>query len=399
MSGWRVRRILAAAVAAAIAAVLFARTREPDYSKVAVSAVADLERELESLRERLGIPGMSAAIAERDRVVWARGFGWANVERPVAVDPAVTSFHLASVTKPYAATVVLQLADEGRLDLDAPVSEFGIDMPRDKPVRVWHLLSHTSGGTPGTTFRYDARAFGALTTVVERATGRPFAAELTDRIVRRLRLEHTAPNPREINRDACRSQLSSRLLNLCGTAEQAEHARGTFAASGLDRRAADRDLAVGYARRWGRHLWPAGLFGPMRPAPPLTDLFASGGLVASAVDVARFSIALDQGVLLQKPTLARTFQPAIETAGATPKFGLPWFLQEYRGSLLAWQFGQAVESSSLLLKIPESQVTFVVLANSDGLSRRRRLGDHGDVLGSPAAMLFLNWYSSGKRLR
>jgi CubicO group peptidase (beta-lactamase class C family) len=342
---------------------------------------------------------MSAAIAERDRVVWARGFGWANLEQRVAVDPAVTSFHLASVTKPYAATVLLQLADEGRLDLDSPVSDFGIDMPRDTPVRVWHLLSHTSGGTPGTTFRYDARAFGALTTVVERVAGRPFAAELTDRIVRRLRLEHTAPNPREVDRDACRAQVSSWLLSLCGTEQQAERARGTFAASGLDRASVDRDLAQGYARRWGRQLWPAGLFGPMRPEQHLTDLFASAGLVASAADVARFSIALDQGALLQKPTLARMFRPAIESGGETLSFGLPWFLQEYHGSSLAWQFGQAFESSSLLIKIPDQQVTFVVLANSDGLSRRRRLGDHGNVLASPAAMLFLNWHSSGRRLR
>lgn len=92
---------------------------------------------------------------------------------------------------------------------------------------------------------------------VERVAGRPFAAELTGRIVRRLRLEHTAPNPREVDRDACRAQISWRLLNLCGTEQQAERARGTFAASGLDRASADRDLAFGYARRWGRQLWPA----------------------------------------------------------------------------------------------------------------------------------------------
>jgi hypothetical protein len=44
-------------------------------------------------------------------------------------------------------------------------------------------------------------------------------------------------------------------------------------------------------------------------------------------------------------------------------------------------------------EIPERQVTFVVLANSDGLSRWRRIGDDADVTASPAAALFLNWYS------
>lgn len=135
----------------------------------------------------------------------------------------------------------------------------------------------------------------------------------------------------------------------------------------------------------------------MRPEQHLTDLFASAGLVASAGDVLRFSMALDQGKLLTASTLTRAYRPAIDTSTKTPLFGLGWFVQRYDGLSLVWHFGQAFESSSLLVKIPSQRVAFVVLANSDGLSRRRRLGDHGDVLKSPAARLFLTWYSSGRR--
>ena len=393
LRSWRMAGVILFASSAALIS-----TRclgEPDVTHVDVSTLGDLERELENLRERLDIPGLSAAIAVRGDIVWAHGFGWADLERHVPVDPDNTSFHLASVTKPYTATVVLQLVDEGRLRLDAPVSDFGIDMPRNAPVRVWHLLSHTSGGTPGTAFHYDARAFGSLTAVVERATGRPFAAELTDRIVRKLALRHTGPNPREVNRAACRAQAVLRLLDLCGTEQQAESSRAAFAASGLDRASLDADVATGYARRWGRQLWPAGLFGPMRPEQHLTSLFASAGLVASANDVARFSMALDDGRLLKDSTLARAFTPAITPPVGKPTFGLAWFVQDYEGRSLAWHFGQTFESSSLVLKIPRDRVTFVALANSDGLSRRRRLGDHGNVLASPAAVLFLKLIASG----
>src|SRR4029453_6303526 len=90
--------------------------REPNFSRVPVTSLQDLERELESLRTHLRIPGMSAAIAEGDRVVWARGFGTANRERVVPAKPD-TIYPLASLTKPYASTVVLQLAQEGRLSL------------------------------------------------------------------------------------------------------------------------------------------------------------------------------------------------------------------------------------------------------------------------------------------
>src|SRR5215469_7455912 len=69
------------------------------------------ERDLAAMREQFGIPGMSAAIAERGKIIWARGFGIANRERSTAAT-ADTIYHLASVTKPYAATVVLQLVEE-----------------------------------------------------------------------------------------------------------------------------------------------------------------------------------------------------------------------------------------------------------------------------------------------
>jgi len=390
-----VARVLAGSVAAAVAGFVALRSPEPDYAHIEVKTTADLERELESLRARLDIPGMSAAIADGDHIVWARGFGYANRDRHVPVDPETTSFHLASVTKPYTAAVVLQLVDEGRVNLDARVSDFGIKASGGEAVRVRHLLSHTAGAPPGTAYHYDARAYGDLTRVVERASGRRFAAEITDRIVRRLHLAHTGPNPRDVDRDACRAQLASWILQLCGTEEQAIRARGTFAASGLDRAAIDADLAIGYARAWGRQFWPAGLFGPMRPEQHLTDLFASAGLVASAGDVLRFSIALDRGVLLHEPTRERMYAPTLDRAASGPIFGLGWFLQDYRGLRLAWHFGQAFESSALLVKIPDRRVAFVALANSDGLSRRLRLGDHGDLLKSPAAMLFLNWYFGG----
>jgi CubicO group peptidase (beta-lactamase class C family) len=61
------------------------------------------ERDLAAMREPFDIPGMSAAIAERGTIIWARGFGIANREKlvPSAAD---TIYHLASVTKPYSAT-------------------------------------------------------------------------------------------------------------------------------------------------------------------------------------------------------------------------------------------------------------------------------------------------------
>lgn len=135
---------------AVLTAVLLLAVSGPDYSKIPVQSVEDLARELERMRERLDIPGLAAAVATDGRVVLSRGFGRADLERGTSVDAETTSFHLASVTKPYAATVVLQLADEGRLRLDAPVSEFGVQLTRSEPgSRLAPAVAHIRG-TSGT---------------------------------------------------------------------------------------------------------------------------------------------------------------------------------------------------------------------------------------------------------
>ena len=136
----------------------------------------------------------------------------------------------------------------------------------------------------------------------------------------------------------------------------------------------------------------------MRPVPHGFTLSTTSGLVASAPDVVRFSMALDQGRLVSQSARARAWQVPVAPDGRSLPYALGWFVHETRGHRLVWHYGHGLESSSLIVKIPERQVTFVVLANSDGLSRWRRLGDDADVTASPAATLFLNWYSTRRRV-
>jgi CubicO group peptidase (beta-lactamase class C family) len=336
-------------------------------SRPAPVTLAEFERELGDLRERLRVPGMSAAIARNGEVVWAQGFGWADRERGMPAEPH-SIHHLASLTKPFASTLLLQLVDEERLDLDTPVSTFGIAMEGPDTVRVWHLLSHTSSRPPGTRYRYDGYAFAELEKVVQGVTRQSFAAELTERIIRPLELGHTAPNPQDSS---------------------------AFAASRLERAAIEERLVKGYAPAWGRSVWPTGLFGPIRPIEHPTSFHPSAGLVASAPDVARFAAALQQGRLLSDSLRARAMQPVVTPAGDTLPYGLGWFIQQHEGVTLVWHYGHWFSSSSLIVLVPERQLTFVLLANSDGLSRWRRLGDHGDLLRSPAARLFLDTFVFG----
>lgn len=354
---------------------------------VQVETLVDLERELESLRSRLRIPGMSAAIADGDRIVWARGFGQADVERGIDAT-SDTIYPIASLTKPYAATVMLQLVEEGRVDLDTPVALYGIDIERSGPVTIRHLLSHTAGEPPGAAYRYDGNAFGQMTGIIEAITGRPFARELSNRIIIPLGLTATAPYPGE--------PRGFRSLALSYQPDETDIERGKqiFGASGLDRAPIQAALAQGYARAWGRWIWPAGLAGPMRPMANGFTLSATNGLVASAPDVARFSMALADGRLLLRETVNHAWEPYVSAEGERLPYGLAWFVQDIGGQKVVWHYGQVFESSSLIVKVPERRLTFVILANSDGLSRSLGLGDDADVTVSPAARIFLKFSSS-----
>jgi CubicO group peptidase (beta-lactamase class C family) len=151
-------------------------------------------------------------------------------------------------------------------------------MTRSTPVKVWHLLSHTSGEPPGAAYRYDGNAFGELTRLVERITAQPFAKVLAERIIRPLGLVRTAPNPGEPR------EFWSLAASLSLSPEEITRGRAVFAASGLDREPIETGLAQGYARAWGRWIWPTGLMGPMRPLPHGFALSTTSGLVASAPD-------------------------------------------------------------------------------------------------------------------
>src|SRR5688572_26038249 len=156
------------------------------------ASIAELEVRIERLRVSSHIPAVTAVIAKGQEIVWVRGFGTADLatNRPAA---DTTVYHLASLTKPFASTVLLQLVDEGKVSLDDPVSKYGINLPSAGIIRVRHLLSHTSHGTPGAGYRYDGDRFGLLDSVIVRATGKTFAGTLQERIISTIGLARSAP--------------------------------------------------------------------------------------------------------------------------------------------------------------------------------------------------------------
>jgi CubicO group peptidase (beta-lactamase class C family) len=114
-----------------------------------------------------GIPGVSVGVVVRDSLVYADGVGFANRTQRIPAT-AETPYNVASVTKLFTATLALQLAAEGRLDLDAPVSRYlpdSVRVPTDaagQHITVRHLLTHTAGLPPNPPNRRNQRAAGPI---------------------------------------------------------------------------------------------------------------------------------------------------------------------------------------------------------------------------------------------
>jgi CubicO group peptidase (beta-lactamase class C family) len=312
---------------------------------------------LDALRVQLRIPGMSAAIVEGGEVVWAMGFGEADVRtgRPVT---CATPFHLASLTKPFGATILMQLVEEGLVGLDDPVSEYGVIILSSGVVRVRHLLTHTSEEVPGSTYRYNGGRFSNLDQVILAASGRPFADLLVERILDPLLLHNTAPNPKDSS---------------------------AFAFTGMDRSRFVEKMAAGYE-----------VSGSQVHAKDHPGYFGTAaGLVASAEDMAAFSIAIDQGRFLSPETWQQVFTPAQSNSGETLPYGMGWFIQEYQGARLQWHYGYWTTNSSLIVRAPDKGLTFVVLANTQTLSSPYGLGTDNNVLRSDVARLFVDGFVVG----
>ena len=321
-------------------------------------SIEEFDRRLESLRQQSHIPAISVAIAEDQRVAWSKGYGTADLAtNRVASDTTV--YHFASLTKPFASAIILQLSEEGRISLDDPVANYGIVLPSPPSpgvIRIRHLLSHTSSGTPGTRFVYDGDRFSLLDSVIARATGGSFATELVRRILQPLALTSIAPNPDD----------------------------PAFGATALDVSTYRANLARGYTYANGAYA----------PTVYPRNFSTAAGLTGSVLDLAAFSMALDRGDVIDPAVRDVAFAPTISTAGDTLPYGLGWFSTRYRGERIVWQYGLWTAISSLIIKVPSRGLTFVVLANTDELSSPYPLAS-GRLDSSPWARAFLDAFVFG----
>lgn len=165
----------------------------------------------------------TAIVAQPDETVFVNSYGMANLEHQVP-NARSTKFRIGSITKQFTAAAILQLQDQGLLDVQAPVATYLPDYPNGERITIHHLLTHTAGipnltsfpdylewmkqpttleeliarfqdlpleFEPGAEYRYSNSGYTLLTQIIERVSGQSYADYLQTQLFTPLGLENT----------------------------------------------------------------------------------------------------------------------------------------------------------------------------------------------------------------
>ena len=324
-----------------------------------MTSETDLRAEASTLAERLDVPGVAVGVALGDEQHLAF-HGVTSVEDPLPVD-AGTLFQIGSTGKTYTATAILQLVEQGRIDLHAPVRTYVPELRlRDqrvaRGVTVLHLLNHTAGWdgdlfeetgegddaldryvermatieqvTPlGSTVSYNNASLGLAGLVLERVTGQRYEAVIRERLLEPLGMHRSLFAAKEIM---------------------------TYRFSNGHRRSQDGAIKV-------TRPWDTGRYGaPM------------GGMSSNVADQlawARFHMgegcAPDGSRLLGSEMLRRMQEPSVLCPGNAlgDAVGISWLLRDVGGASVVAHGGDMSGQHSIFEMVPDRRFAITALTN------------------------------------
>ncbi len=321
------------------------------------------------------VPGINVAVADKNGVVWAKGYGYADLENQVAMTPQ-HKMRIGSVAKVITAAALMRMVERGSVDLDKPVTDYLPDWPAKHPaITLRQLTSHTAGirhykaganefmlnqpfvtmqsslaifkddplqFAPGSAFGYTTFGWTVVSAVMESATA-------------------TAGVPRDF------AQIS----------EQEVFAPLNMQDSALD----DQYSIIAHRQR------PYSVYEGKLYNSPQTDhsyKWAGGGMIASPADVSRFAVAHLNGEYLSAESVDMMFSKATLNNGDTVDYGIGWNIgfnnylhrdayqsAEIQNMMLSMPHavmhsGGSMGGITMLILCPEHQRAATVVKNVDG---------------------------------
>ncbi len=307
----------------------------------------------------LHIPGAVVTVVADGEVLIAKGYGYGTVEPPIPVSPERTLFHLASISKVFVWTAVMQLVEQGTLDLSQDINTYlgddAIPMSGPVPISLLDLMDHTAGfeeralGTservgaklqpltlflrthrpnviypPGTVTAYSNYGAALAGEIVSRMTGRPFEAYV----------ERTIFEPLDMRHSTFRQPVPAELAD---------------------------DLANGYR-------YVGGAF--ERQEPEWVNLGPAAALRASADDIATFMLAQlgatrgDRAPILAADTLRTMQGPSFRNDPRVQGMAHGYLMARINGERIIWHGGDVLAFHSGLVLLPDRHLGLFVSFNS-----------------------------------
>jgi CubicO group peptidase (beta-lactamase class C family) len=299
-------------------------------------------------------PGLSVGFL-KDDFTWTQGFGYADLENRVPAKPQ-SSYRMASITKTFTATAVLQLMEAGKMSLDAEIQTYVPYFPRKKwPITVRQLLGHLGGiphyinreeelhikhhkntreaiaifqdfdlvAEPGTKFHYSSYGYNLLGAAIENASGQPYGQYIKEHIFDALGMadtrmdDPTALIPHRVE--------GYRLLN--GTIVNSEYV-------------------------------------------DMSSRFAAGGTRSTVADLLKYARGIIDRKLLRPETWKLMFEPMATKDGILTERGLCWSVSPWKGHFQISHGGSQQETRTYLLIFPLEEFALAVASNMENFDRQ-----------------------------
>lgn len=296
-------------------------------------------------------PGASLLVIHDGAIILQRNYGYANREAEHPVRPT-SNFRLASVTKQFTATCILQLINRGVLSLSTTLTDTFPGFPAyGQQVTVEHLLTHTSGipdyedyvadttfhpqvrdhgvldilmhlnrgyFTPGTQFRYSNSGYALLALMVERYSGKRFADYLSEEIFSPL-------------------GMSATVAHEDGVSIVAERAFGYSSEAGT----------------WIR-----------KDQSSTSAVLGDGGIYSNVLDLYKWDQALYSSRLLPQDLIEKCFGSYRLSDGSPIPYGYGWHLKRsQRGDLVVYHTGSSTSFRNIFYRIPSKRFSIILLTN------------------------------------
>lgn len=304
------------------------------------------------------IPGMQVAVVQKGKIVLSKAYGIANIQDNIQVD-SKTIFAINSCTKAFTGVAVMQLVEEGKLDLTAPISAYIDSLPAQwRPIKIQQLLTHISGLPDILRIQEPAGANNEAKTwekvkamPMDFPTGEQFSYNQTNYVL-----------------------LGKVIAKLRGKPFAQVFQEQQFDVVGMPNTVFgdSRDVIPHFAPTYSYKKYIDGY--PLTEAK-LTNNYAEfapsrrtgSGLNSTAEEMAKWVIALQKGKLLKsKEALKTMWSPITFNNGKPTNWALGWGVNKFRPK--HWAVGMSGGGRSAFLVYPDDDLAVIALTNLGGSS-------------------------------